>query len=302
VWEEFIMRVYKNERAKEKIYETYERLLAMWAVDAEERDIASIYGTTHVVICGKESKPPLVLFHGVGDDSALMWIYNAKELAEHFRIYAIDTIGGPGKSCPNENYNKDFDEIKWLDELFAGLGLERFYAAGVSNGSYMTQHYGIMRPDKVIKMICMSGSISVKEGGSPLITMMKVFLPEALFPTKKNTEKLIKKMMGSNSRVFTENPALMEHFACLLKGFNNMSMANHKILYFSGEQLSIIRDKTIFLLGEADPLGDVEKTKSRLESYQMNYRFFHAVGHGINHEISEEINNIIIKYFSGQIA
>jgi pimeloyl-ACP methyl ester carboxylesterase len=249
-------------------------------------------------LSGEESNPPLVLFHGVGDDSALMWIFNAKELTKHFRIYAVDTLGGPGKSCPNEEYNKAFDEIQWIDDVFDELGLERAYVAGVSMGSYITQHYGIMRPDRVIKMICMSGSISVKEIGNPLKNMIKVFLPEALFPTKRNVVKLIKKMTGDNSSVLTDNPAIIEHYTCLLKGFNNMAMTNHKIKFFDETQLRSIKDNTLFLRGESDPLGNADRDKAILSKYHMNYRFFPGVGHGINHEISEEINEIMIQYFS----
>ncbi|MDP4091189.1 MAG: alpha/beta hydrolase [Bacillota bacterium] len=292
------MKVYKSEKAKEKILKTYDQLLDEWGTAVEETDISTTYGTTHVVQCGEKNNPPLVLFHGVGDDSALMWIFNAKELSGHFRIYAVDTIGGPGKSCPNERYAKDFEQIKWLDEVFDGLGLERAYAAGVSNGSYLAQHYGIMRPERVIKMICMSGSVAEAGGESPLKTMFKVFFPEAFFPTKKNIEKLIKKLSGDNYGVFTENSVIMEHYSCMLKGFNNMAMARHKLKFFNEEQLKSIKDKTLFLLGESDPMGDKDNAKAKLDKYNMSYRFFPGVGHGINHEISDQINKIIIEYFS----
>lgn len=290
------MKVYKNNKAKINIYNTYDKLLKLWDVSVEELNISTTYGTTHIIKCGKATNPPLVLFHGVGDDSSLMWIFNAKELSKHFCIYAIDTIGGPGKSCPNENYTKAFDEIKWLDEVFDSLKLNRIYAAGVSNGSYIVHHYGIMRPEKIMKIICMAGSISVKESGSPLKTMLKVFLPEAIFPTKRNVVKLMKKLTGDNSKVFTENPYIMEHYTYLLKGFNNMAMSYHKLEYFNETQIASIRDKALFLRGDADPLSN--NCKAVLDKYNMNYRFFKGVGHGINHEISRQINKIIIEYFS----
>jgi pimeloyl-ACP methyl ester carboxylesterase len=106
------MKVFKSEKVKNKILCTYDQILEMWNVNKEEKDIITIYGTTHVIMCGNKNNPPLILFHGVGDNSAIMWIYNAAVLSRHFRLYAIDTIGGPGKSCPNKNYNKDFDDIK----------------------------------------------------------------------------------------------------------------------------------------------------------------------------------------------
>ena len=106
------MKVYKSKKAKEKIISTYNQLLQAWGIPVKEVDVATSYGSTHVNVCGNPQGEPLVLFHGVGDDSALMWIYNIQALAEVFHVFAVDTIGGPGKSVPGSNYNKDFaDEI-----------------------------------------------------------------------------------------------------------------------------------------------------------------------------------------------
>lgn len=292
------MNVYKSKRAKNKIRATYDQLLSIWGVTVAERDIETTYGSTHIVECGEDGNPPLVLFHGVGDDSALMWLYNAKALAAHFHIYAVDTIGGPGKSCPNQIYNTDFDQIWWLDDVFNRLGLAHFYIAGVSNGAYIAQHYGIMRPDKVDKILCMSGSaVSAGQTKSPLSRMLKVFLPQALFPTDKNMERLIKKLAGDHYSRFTDNSVIMAHYAHLLKGFNTMAMSRHKIKQFQEEDILKIRDKTLFLIGEEDPLGDIRQTKAIMSRYGLQYRFFPGVGHGINHEISDEINSIMIQYF-----
>ena len=86
------MKVHKSEKAKALIYDTNDRLLSRWNVEKEERDVPGTYGTTRVIICGDDCNPPLVLYHGVGDDSALMWLYNTEALSKHFRIYAVDTI------------------------------------------------------------------------------------------------------------------------------------------------------------------------------------------------------------------
>ncbi len=295
------MNIYRSEKAGRRIVETYDRLLSMWGVALEERDIDTLYGTTHVIVCGEESNPPLVLFHGVGDDSALMWIYNAKDLAAHFRLYAVDTMGGPGKSRPNAHYTKDFDQAIWLDGVFHELGLSRASLAGVSNGAYIAQYYAIMRPDRVVKLIAMSGScVSAENGKSPLRRMLKVFLPEALFPTDRNVARLIRKLTGKNCGKFLESSAIMEHYKALLRGFNNMAMAYHRIYTFREEQILSLQGKAQFLCGEADPLGDKAPVEALLKKYRLDYRFFPDVGHGINHEISEEINRIIIAYAAHQ--
>ncbi len=66
------LKVYRSKRAGQEIMSTYDRLLDQWGVEKEELDIPGTYGTTHIILCGRETNPPLVLLHGVGDDSALM--------------------------------------------------------------------------------------------------------------------------------------------------------------------------------------------------------------------------------------
>ncbi len=140
-------KVYKSEKARENILKTYDQLLARWGCEAAESDVPTPYGDTHVVCFGPKNAPALVLLHGVGDDTALMWLLNAKALAQHFCCYALDTLGGPGKSRPNAAYAKGFDDCVWLDAVFDGLGLgEGLYIAGVSNGAYLAQLYAAQRP------------------------------------------------------------------------------------------------------------------------------------------------------------
>ena len=289
------MNVYKNQTAKSLIINTYNQLLDMWNVDKIEKEIPTAFGTTNVIICGMQSNPPLILFHGVGDNSALMWLYNAAILSRSFRLFAIDTIGGPGKSCPNRNYNKIFNAVRWIDEILEWLKLEKVYMAGVSHGAYLTQYYGLYRPERVIKMACMASTVP-DNNFNPMKTMMKVFLPEALFPTKSNTIKILQKLSGKNSAAFTENEVVIEHYQHLLKGFNNTAMRYHKITSFNDEQINSIREKTLYLAGEDDPFAKLGGKDALLKN-KMNAKFYPEVGHGINHEIPDEINRILTEYF-----
>jgi pimeloyl-ACP methyl ester carboxylesterase len=287
------MKQYRSKKAGENINRTYDKLLAEWNITKEERMVPTSYGSTHVIICGREDGLPLMMFHGVGDDSALMWIYNAKALGEHFRLYAVDTIGGPGKSNMGEGYRKGFDAVTWIDEVIAGLKLERLSLIGVSHGSYLVQLYTLNRLEKIDKAICISGTVPVGEEGSHMKNMMKIFLPEALFPTKRNVRKLLVKLSGDHVEVFTENKTIMEHYRWLLKGFNNMAMGQHKIKKFSEQEVGQIRDKTIYLVGTEDPFQKIGGEKI-LKDCHMNVKFFKGAGHGLNHELAEEINRIII--------
>lgn len=294
------MKVYRNKRVGQEIIRTYDQLLTLWEVAIQEVDAETVYGTTHVIVCGDKKKPPLVLFHGVGDDSALMWIYNARYLSQYYCLYAIDTIGGPGKSVPGELYNKEFEDVDWIDQILEHLGIEQAFFAGVSHGGYLVQMYSACRPERVKKAISISGVLAVGENKSPMATMMKIFLPEALFPTSKNITKLIKKLCGENYAVFTENEAILQHYTYLLKGFNNMAMGYHKVRTFSEKEVAIVREKVEFLVGLDDPFEKLGGAEA-LRVNQMKVTFYEKAGHGLNHERADEINEKIVQIFESAV-
>lgn len=292
------MRVYRSRKMQQEIIRTYNKLVKQWGIAVEEIDIATPYGMTHIIACGNKNNPPLILFHGVGDDAALMWIYNAKYLSQYYRVYAVDTIGGPGKSVPGELYNKDFNDVLWIDKILEGLSIERAFFAGVSHGGYLVQAYALSRQERVIKGISIAGALSVGNSKSPMVTMMKIFLPEALIPTEKNVKKLIEKLCGENSAVFTENSDIMEHYTYLLKGFHNMAMGYHKVHTFTEEEVNIVRGKVEFLVGLEDPFEKLGGADAIQENH-MSVTFYENAGHGLNHEKADEINRKMVEIFEG---
>lgn len=291
-----MVKVFKKPNMQDEIYQSYDNLVKLWNVDVAEINLNTSYGITHVMTCGDKNNKPLILFHGVGDNSALMWIYNAKALSEHFYVIAVDTIGGPGKSIPNIGYNKTFDQIKWIDELLNGLSLDVVNICGVSNGAYLTQLYAIKRQERVAKAICIAGSLFLHGQKSPMLKMMKVFLPEALFPTANNVNKLISKLTGENKAVFIDNKHIMEHYSLLLRTFNNKAMFYHKIEAFSSEDFKQIKSKILFLVGKKDILTYSDRVIEDFKLNQISYKEFEDVGHAINHEIAGIINQEIISF------
>lgn len=286
------MKVYKSRRAVEMIRSTYDALLAQWGVEVEEMDLPSPYGTTHVIAAGDKAAPPVLLFHGVGDDSALMWLHNAGTLAKKYRIYAVDTVGGPGKSVPGAGYTQGFDDAAWMDTVLDALDISIARLVGTSHGAYLAQYYGVMRPERVEKIVCLAGAPPVG-GGSPMATMLRIFLPEALLPTRRNTQRLLRKLCGAHSEVFLDNETVMTHYRWLLRGFNTMAMRYHAVKGMTGEQLDMLRPRTLYLVGNEDPFQRLGG-QAAIEENRMRCRRFDRVGHGINHEIAGEINAILL--------
>lgn len=291
------MKRYKSPIGRQLIFESYDKLLQSWGVEVEERNIDTSFGKTHIITAGDPQNPSLLLFHGTADNSAMMWIYNSKALAEHFYIIAVDAIGGSGKSEPNEQYYKSFNQITWIDEMLDALKIGTTNICGVSYGAFLTYYYTLNRPNRVNKALCLAGGIPANQF-EVFTKMMAAFLPEAMFPTEKNVKKLLRKLSGPNTTSFEDNELLMKHWYYLLKYFNNQSMMQHKIKIADHVDLSTIRSKAVFLIGDQDRLSNYPKSIKRLIDNNMNYRIIRDTGHAINHEQADLINQEIIAHLS----
>ena len=99
--------LYKNEIGKNEILELYNEKLDELEVDYESILLNTKFGKTHVIVCGDEGNPPLILIHG-SRYSQGQWIFmNGTRLITWMgimwkRILAVFT------KCPQ-------DGVCWLD-------------------------------------------------------------------------------------------------------------------------------------------------------------------------------------------
>ncbi|NBI29685.1 alpha/beta fold hydrolase [Chengkuizengella marina] len=289
-------KVFKSEEGKKLLYESYDILLKMWGVEVQEQDIETTYGRTHIITAGDKTKPTLVMFHGTGDNSALMWIQNIRELTKHFYVVAVDTLGAAGKSEPNELFFKNFDETKWINEIINTLNIKEANMIGVSFGVILMLNYAIKYPDKVNKLVGMAGHLPIKVNGLKkfLYTLrtIKVFMPEILNPNEKNAEKLFQKLSGPNIKL-ADNDEVFKHFYYIFKHSVPLvrNIASHEIQTFSQ-----FRDNALFLIGDHDKLVYKPDIKQAYAELGLNLKIIKDAGHSINGEQPELINKEIINF------
>lgn len=288
------MKVFKSEKGKAAVLESYDKLASLWGVDKEERYVETRFGRTHVFLAGEPSNPPLLMFHGVGDNSAVMWLLNIQELSRHFYCIAVDTLGGPGKSEPNEHYNKkEFNDVDWINNLAEQLKLDRFHIMGVSHGASLAYIYTLHEKERVMKAVCIEGGIIVNPFKSIINTLLLAF-PEVLVPTRKNIIKIMKKMKP-NSDLFDKHPEVVEHMVLVTGSHNQSAMFPHKLEKYDKQMGMTIRDKVYFLFG-----GNMRSAREELmkimNDEQFKYKIIEGVGHGLNHEKPEAANQEIIRF------
>lgn len=288
------MKIFKNEKKEKMFFESYNEILGKWKCDFEEVDIETSFGITHCILCGQPSNPPLLMFHGVGDNSAVMWVLNIDELSKHFYCIAVDTLGGPGKSIPNDNYKKYFSQLEWQTEILNKFKLEKTNLVGVSNGAYMAYNLCVKQSQRILKAVCIEGGM-VKNPFKAIITTLKMIFPEILIPTDKNMKRIFNKLVSPNSKIYNENPEIIDHIILAMNCHNRNAMFLHKIDKYDDKEGISQNSKLLFLLGDYK-INEKNDFIDILKAGDYNFKVIKNAGHGLNHEQYINCNQEIISF------
>ncbi|GGC62978.1 alpha/beta fold hydrolase [Marinobacter halophilus] len=90
----------------------------------------------------------VVLIHGFGANKD-NWTRLAKELKGEFNIYAFDLPGHGDSSKPLDIGYRFEDQVRYLNQIFAELGITRAHMMGNSMGGAITALYAAKHPDQI---------------------------------------------------------------------------------------------------------------------------------------------------------
>lgn len=146
--------IYYDPQLKPRLETLYDEKLAQWPVPYETRFVGTRYGKVHVIISGAQDAPPMLLLHAASV-SSISWFDNVAALSEKYRVYAIDTIGEPGRSeldDVNQHPKSGQDLADLYTEITNQLGIQRAYVVGASYGGFIGLNYARYAPQRVEKM------------------------------------------------------------------------------------------------------------------------------------------------------
>ncbi|VWB94714.1 alpha/beta fold hydrolase [Burkholderia lata] len=150
--------IFRSPRHAHAIRTAYEAALSHWPAGHRRITVQTRHGTTHVIACGPEHAPPVVLIHGA-QTTAANWQHYAAEWSKHCRLYAIDVIGEAGPSAPSRPPLASDAYAQWLDDVLDGLGVSRAAFVGISLGARTALDFALRRPARVTRLVllCPSG-------------------------------------------------------------------------------------------------------------------------------------------------
>ena len=154
------MSAFKTPEGEAAYLAAYNAAMKLWPVSYEEIEIPSRFGKTHVVASGPKDAPPLVLLHGYWA-TLTMWTLNIADFSKDYRVYAIDIMGQPSKSFPDEPIRNAADYVAWLTATLDGLHLDRIFLGGMSYGGWLALSYAVAMPERVEKLVLLSPAASV---------------------------------------------------------------------------------------------------------------------------------------------
>ncbi len=176
--------IYKDDITREKLMEMYDKRVKALRFPVRSKFIDTSFGKTHVLLAGDETKPPLIIFHGVhaGAPVALEVIEN---LQKDFSVFALDTIGQASKSAETKMDLNNDDFANWINETMTVLKLKTAQFIGISYGAFLLQNLISHHPEKVDKAIFVVPSGLVSGRVWPSITKLSIPLMRFMMSKKE---------------------------------------------------------------------------------------------------------------------
>ena len=139
----------------------YRRAVDAWPVPVTSAAVPTGYGRTHVLFCGEDTAPPVLLLPGHGATAAV-WGAVAAGLSPRHRVIAVDPPGqpAPGQPPTGQPVSTDRRPVRatadltdWLDQLLDALSVPRAAVIGHSYGAYLAVQYALHAPGRVSRLV-----------------------------------------------------------------------------------------------------------------------------------------------------
>jgi pimeloyl-ACP methyl ester carboxylesterase len=245
--------LFKSTTAKAGYMAAYDAVLGIWPVAYEELDVPTRYGATHVIASGPIGAPPLVLLSGFFC-TATAWRPNVEVFSRHFRVYAVDVIGQPGKSIAHRRIKSRREFSDWLTDLLDALHVHRADLVGNSFGGFLAMNQASLTPERVHRVVLISPAGVFMPYGRwkhvllTLRDLVRRCLPGAQRPNSMS-------IWFGRDVVFDQSDA--KWVALVEKALSVVKITKISALFpreFPPAELAAIRAPTLLLIGEYERL------------------------------------------------
>ncbi len=280
--------IFKTPELEKQYMAAYEAVLALWPVPVEALDVPTRFGKTHVNISGAKERPAMVLLPGFGANST-MWFPNIADLSSQYRVYAVDTIGQPGKSIPTRQMNAQ-NSSEWMRDVFDGLGIERAHLAGVSLGGWLSLNFALHAPERVKRVVLLDPASSFERVSAAFF--WHSLIPIMIYPTRAGLIRYFRWM----TQGYQVNRSWAE---LMLLGILNMRpQPPIRATVFSDAELRRLEVPALLLVGGRSVIYDPERAYQRATRLvpHLEAGIIPEASHALTIEKFEIVNERILQF------
>jgi pimeloyl-ACP methyl ester carboxylesterase len=149
--------LYKSPEGYQQVMAHYDAAFQAMGIRYESRYVETALGPTHAVISGNPRGKLVILWHGQNANAA-SWAHWTPALAPTYHVYAIDAIGGMGKSATSRPSKKGKAYDKRAAEALEAFGVGRANMIGASQGGWLIGKLASVAPDRIGSAVLMSSA------------------------------------------------------------------------------------------------------------------------------------------------
>jgi pimeloyl-ACP methyl ester carboxylesterase len=281
--------LYGSSEGYPQVMAHYDRTIDGMGVPYQNRFVETRFGLTHVVVCGNEKGKPLVLWHGQ-NANATTWVKWIPSLASRYCVYAVDTIGGMGKSAATRLSRKGPAYGEWAAEVVTGLGLPNANMIGASNGGWLILKLGSVAPERI-------GTATLQSSAGLQPVSLKLILRIVASSLNRDPKVIARKLLELLSPPdLPADPFYLEFFELILTSkFRSEPVAPR----ISDDEIRKLTVPTYLLMGQYETSFDPYKAIKCGVSLMPNViaaEIVPGVGHAMEHKQPDWVISRVLAY------
>ena len=208
-----------------------------------------------------------------------MWGSDVATYSRDYRVYAVDLLGEPGKSSPNRPPWEGPAYAEWLDDVLAGLHVDRVRLVGLSQGGWTALKFAVAQPQRVEQLALLTPGGVVPDKLSFLFYAMLY-----MGLGKWGIRRLVRLLYGRQPI-----PVGVEDITMLFMRHFKGRMGVLPLL--TDEELRRLTMPTLLLVGSQDALRDSERIAARLGQFLPNFES--AIIPGGGHALLDTVDRVM---------
>lgn len=283
--------IYKTAEGKAKVLALYDQQIEKLNVPYEDIYFDTPFGETHLIETGNMEGKPLLIFHG-GNSTTAYNLLALKFLLKDFHIYAVDTIGHPGKSAEVTLSAKNYDYGKWASAVIEALGYERMACFGTSFGAGVLAKTMCVSPEKIEKAVLLVPS-GIKN--APAYKSMSMMFPMIMYWITGDEKWLVKCILPM---AISEDNIDEDTFETVKSSIDNVKIKAGMPSDVNPADIKKCKAPTLVMAAEKDCLFPADLVIPQAESIIPNCTTYLLEGRGHMSYLSLSEKEMIIEFLN----